>query len=289
MEEQVVRITNLNARLFERMGAMHYQDDVVLFERYAFRYHEKRLFRFSYAVLVFVDRGMADLLIEGHHYHLTNRDELILMPEQDASVLHLSDDFHARFVLISQDFVSFITTEDSYNFIQLMRNNPLIHLGEHNVNAFDCCYGLLQAALKQHDNPYLRQTLYHIIKAYVYGSMYYVKQDVPMCRTREEDLTYTFMELVDQHYRTEHSLAFYAEQMRLTGKYISRCVRMTTGRSGVQAIGDRIIQQAKVMLLARQKTIAQIGFELGFADQSSFGKYFHKHTGMSPQKWRQRH
>lgn len=289
MNEPIQRILHLRSGLFERMGALHFSDDVVLFEHDAFPYNEDRLFSFSYAVLAHVDSGEADIVVGGRTIHTVSRDELILLPDQNVGVSRLSRDFHARFVLLSHDFVSYITTEDSYLFIQMVRNNPLIHLGEPDTNAFHCCYELLHAALLQRDNPYLRQTLYHIIKAYIYGAMYYVKPDAPVIKSREEELTYRFMELVDNHFRTEHALAFYADHMHLTAKYISRCVLIATGRSGIKIIADRIIQQAKVMLLARQKTIAQIGFELGFADQSSFGKFFSKHAGMSPQKWRSIH
>lgn len=289
MDEQIQHSTNLDARFFERIGALHYRDDVMLFEQPAFRYHANRLLQFDYAMLAFVVDGQADMQIEERTYHLENHDQLILLPGQNTAMKYLSDDFRARFVLLSKNFVSYLTTEDSYVFVQMIRNNPIIRPGGQVVNTFDSCYDLLKATLMQEDNPYQRQMLYHIIKTYIYGTMYYTTPEVPVVRTREEELTYRFMELVEHHYREHHSLGFYAEKMHLTGKYISKCVTQSTGQSGMHVIAGRIIQQAKLMLLTRQKTIAQIGFELGFSDQSAFGKFFCKHTGESPQRWRLNH
>lgn len=227
------RISILNAEHFDRLGAMHYGDDVILFDRHAFRYYENRLFRISFAMLVFVDKGSADMTMEDSSYHLTVNDQMILLPQQLISLQYVSEDFHARFVLLSNDFASYITTEDSYQFIQMIRNNPLIHLGEHVTDAFCICYNLMETAIRQKDNPYQKQILFHIIKAYIYGAMYYEKPSAPIARSREEELTYRFMELVDRHYREQHSLAFYADAMHLSGKYISKCVRQTTGYNAV--------------------------------------------------------
>lgn len=289
MENVNPRITIPNAQLLERMGALRCENDVVLFERHAFRYHESRVFCFPYAVIVFMGEGEAEVMIENRRYHLISSDQVILLPQQSVCVLSLSDDFFARFVLLSHDFVSHITTNDSYKFIQLVRNNPLVHMETRITNSFYDYYELLSEAIRQTDNPYRKQILHHLIKAYIYGVIYYVQPSLPVIQSREEELTYRFMELVDLYFREHHSLAFYADLMHLSSKYISRCVRRTTSKSGVQVIGERIMQQARAMLLLRQKSIAQIGYELGFADLSAFGKFFHAHEGLSPQKWRAQH
>lgn len=283
------RTNILDAQLLDRMHALHYQYEVILFERHAFRHFENRLLQFSFALLTFVDRGTADVFIDDKPYHLSENEQLILLPNQSISLQHLSEDFHAQFVLLSNDFVSLITTEDSYRFIQMIRSNPHVHLQAHIRNAFLSCYDLLRATIMQRDNPFRRQMLYHIIKTYIYGVMYYVEPVANVVQSREAELTYRFMELVEQHYREQHALSFYAERMHLSGKYISRCVRITTGSNGVQTIANCIMQQARIMLLARQKSIAEIGYELGFADQSAFGKFFHAHEHVSPLQWRKGH
>lgn len=286
MQENNQRKTVFNRQLLERMGALHFGDDVVLFERYAFRYHEARIIRFPYAMIAFIDHGTADISVDEKTFHLINSDQLILLPEQEVSVEHLSEDFHARFVLLSHEFMTYITTDDSYQFIQIVRNNPFVHLEKQVSNTFCSCYDLLKTTILQHDNPYQKQMLHHIIKTYIYGVIYSVQPSIPTIRSREEELTYQFMELVDRHYKEQHSLSFYAEQMHLSSKYISKCVRLTTGLNGAQTIANRLMQQAKAMLLVRQNSISQIGYELGFSDQSTFGKFFRAHENISPQKWR---
>lgn len=289
MTESPQRINTLDAQLLDRMHALRFGNDVILFDRHAFRYYENRLLRFSYAFITFVDAGTADVTIEDRPYHVVANDLFIFFPEQAVSLEHLSEDFHVRCVLLSHDFVSFITTDDSLRFIRMIRSTPLIHMDAHMSSAFCNCYDMLRVTILQHDNPYRKKMLYHTIKTYIYGTMYYVQPELPQPDSREAELANVFMELVDQHFREHHSLAFYADVMHLSGKYISRCVRLSTGQNAVQTIAARILKQAKILLLARQKSIAQIGYELGFPDQSAFGKFFRSHEGISPLRWRTNH
>ena len=281
------RFTVPNAELLSRMGALHLNDDIVIFERHAFR-HSQRVVRFPYAVIAFIDSGCADISINDCSYHLVANDQMLVLPEQEAVISFLSDDFHVRFVLMSHDFVNYITSDDTYLFIQFIRNNPVLHLPEHATNAFCSCYDLIRATIQQTGNPYRRQMLQHIIKAFIYGLVYSTQPDVPVARSREEEITYRFMDLVDLRFREHHELSFYAGELRLTAKYVSKCVRLITGKSALQCVAERIIKQARAMLMLRQNTIAQIAYELGFTDQSAFGKFFRRYEGISPSLWREK-
>lgn len=282
------RLTTPNAQLLERMGALLYNDEVIIFERYSFHYQD-RIVRSPYAIIVFIDRGTAEIIVDDRPYKIVANDQLLLLPEQPTQLLSLSEDFHARFVLMSHEFVNYITNDDTYLFIQVVRNNPLIHLPQHVTNAYCSCYDLIKATILQSENPYRRQMLQHIVKAYLYGIVYCAQPNMPVARSREEEITYRFMDLVDIQFRVHHTLSFYAEQLHLSAKYISKCVKQTSGKNALKCITERLMNQAKAMLLIRQNTIAQIGYELGFSDQSAFGKFFHQQEGIGPRKWREMH
>lgn len=286
MTQENERLTIPNASLLERMGAIHYENDVMIFDRHALHHFTNRIFQLPYALIALVDRGETEVLVEDRPYHIATGDHLLLLLGQAVKVVSMSDDFHARFVLMSSDFIRYITTEDSYYFIQMVRNTPVVHLRPHTINAFCACYDLVRATIQQTDNPYRKQMLHHIVKTYVYGVVGYMQPEMQLCQSREEEITYLFMELVDQHYREHHNLAFYADHMRLSAKYISKCVHQTTGMNALHCIAMRLMKQAKAMLLNRQNTIGQIGYELGFCDPSAFGKFFRAHEHIGPRQWR---
>ncbi|MDE6858406.1 MAG: helix-turn-helix domain-containing protein, partial [Alistipes sp.] len=105
--------------------------------------------------------------------------------------------------------------------------------------------------------------------------------------SRQEALFRKYIALVHDNFRTQHNVAFYAERMCITTRYLSAIVRNISGESP-KAIIDRIIMlELKVLLRSTNMSIQEISGALHFPDQSYMGRYFRKHTGVSPSEYRQ--
>jgi AraC-like DNA-binding protein len=107
-----------------------------------------------------------------------------------------------------------------------------------------------------------------------------------MLPTRKEQVFYDFMKLVEIHFLTERNLLFYATALDLTPKYLSAVIKEISGYHFTYWIDEPLITEAKKMLYYSNKTIKQISQELGFLDQSKFGRFFKNITGMSPKLFR---
>ncbi len=75
---------------------------------------------------------------------------------------------------------------------------------------------------------------------------------------------------------------FYADKLCVTSDYLSKVVREYDGQSAAKWIINAVITEAKILLREPDKTINQIAIELNFPDQSTFGKFFKRNTGLSP-------
>lgn len=104
--------------------------------------------------------------------------------------------------------------------------------------------------------------------------------------SRKINYVHDFMSLLQQHYRKERTVAFYASKMCISPKYLSLLVRDVTGRTAADIIDRYVINEAKNMLRYSGYTIQQIAYKLNFPNQSAFGKYFKHITGMSPTSFR---
>ena len=94
------------------------------------------------------------------------------------------------------------------------------------------------------------------------------------------------MELVQEHHQRERLIGFYADQLCITPKYLSKLVKENTGRSAGEWIESYVILEARAMLQSPNMSIQQIATALNFPNQSFFGKYFKRVTGMSPKQYR---
>lgn len=95
-----------------------------------------------------------------------------------------------------------------------------------------------------------------------------------------------FKQLLAEHFIEERKVSFYAEKLFLTPKYFSTVIKKVSGKTAGAWINEMLILEAKVRLQNKERTIAQIAYDLNFSDPSHFGKFFKKHTGLSPLEYR---
>jgi AraC family transcriptional activator of pobA len=91
-----------------------------------------------------------------------------------------------------------------------------------------------------------------------------------------------FEQLVDRRYKEMKSPAGYASELNITGKHLNRICQDCIQKTATEVISDRIILEAKRMLLQPQYTLSDIANELGMFDLSYFIRMFKKKTGVTP-------
>ncbi len=95
-----------------------------------------------------------------------------------------------------------------------------------------------------------------------------------------------FMNLAVTHFEKERSIAFYANEMCLTPKYLSKLVKENCGRTASDIIDSMVIAKTNNLLKHSDKSVKVIASEMGFSSQSAFNKFFKAKTGMSPLQYR---
>ena len=98
-----------------------------------------------------------------------------------------------------------------------------------------------------------------------------------------------FMELLIAYGEKERNPSFYADKLCISVQYLSLILKEVSGKTANAWIANFLITRAKTMLRKPDMTIQQITEILNFSDQSSFGKFFKKHVGISPKKYRESH
>lgn len=95
-----------------------------------------------------------------------------------------------------------------------------------------------------------------------------------------------FQKLIDQHYKEKKLTKDYAAMLYVTPNHLNALCKDVTGRSAGELIRDRILLEAKRLLVNAKLTISEIALELDFADNSYFSRFFKKYEGITPEVFR---
>jgi len=95
-----------------------------------------------------------------------------------------------------------------------------------------------------------------------------------------------FQKLIEQYYKEKKLTKDYAAMLYVTPNHLNGVSKDVTGRSAGELIRDRIILEAKRLLVNAKLTVGQVALELDFTDNSYFSKFFRKYTGTTPETFR---
>ncbi|MBL7846713.1 MAG: helix-turn-helix domain-containing protein [Cyclobacteriaceae bacterium] len=105
-------------------------------------------------------------------------------------------------------------------------------------------------------------------------------------KTGTTDLLVTFQELIEKHFMEWRAPREYAARMNLTANYLNSICKKKSGKSAGELIRQRVLLEAKRLLAHTTLTVAEIAYKLNFEDNSYFGRYFKKYTGLTPETFR---
>ncbi|MFP2997748.1 helix-turn-helix domain-containing protein [Spongiivirga sp. MCCC 1A20706] len=160
------------------------------------------------------------------------------------------------------------------------QHKPVIELSEKEVKKFNVLHDIFLDELETEDNIQA-EMLRMLTTRFIIKTTRLYKQDHQLPETDKSDLLRQFNVLVEDHFRKEHSVKFYADLLFKSPKTLSNSFSKY-GRSPLQIIHDRIILETKRLLYYTDKSAKQIAYDLGFEDASHLSRLFKKHTGQSP-------
>lgn len=237
------------------------------------------------AVIAVCTSGYCRVKVNLQEYELESPMLITLMPGQIIEPMETSANFQAYTIALSKRFLDMINIPGWQQKYLSMYNNPATPINEEQLTATRFFFGILYRAAANSSNPFRLQVIENLIRVFYYGGI--SCNETPATHTAyKNSLVGRFLELVHEHYRTERMIGFYADRICVTPKYLSKVVKEHTGRSAGEWIESHVILDARAMLQSSDMTIQQIAASLNFPNQSFFGKYFKRATGLSPKEYR---
>lgn len=236
--------------------------------------------------------GEADVLLNLQRVTIKKNDFFSLAP------MHLSQifeqrDFQATMLLISSEWFNSINIDTKQLMpLSIELGHAQIAFDDDEVAAIAQYIRRIAYELSKSVSPFTKDLIGSLVAATMYKVGDLLSRHIERhselndVKNRAEDYFKQFVYLLGKNYLTERGVGFYADSLNITPKYLTTLIKRVSGRSVSQWIDYYVTIEAKTMLKFTDKSILEISNALNFANQSFFGSYFRRNTGMSPSQYR---
>jgi AraC family transcriptional regulator, transcriptional activator of pobA len=169
-----------------------------------------------------------------------------------------------------------------------LRDLMFIHLDESQSQRLDLLLKVFEDEFQSIDNIQA-EMLRMLLKRLIIILTRLAKEQAPDFPEKENhyDLVRKFNLAVENHYKTQHQVQFYADFLNKSPKTLSNLFAIYNQKSPVNIIHERIALEAKRLLIYTDKSAKEIAFELGFEEISHFSRFFKGKENLSPKEFRE--
>ena len=105
---------------------------------------------------------------------------------------------------------------------------------------------------------------------------------------KNQDITFkNFLNILEENYKRPEGVNYYAEKLFMSARNLNSITQSILQQTVSEIIETRKLIEAKNLLLSTNKTISEIGFELGYSDKAYFTSVFKKKSGQTPTEFRE--
>jgi len=252
--------------------------------------YSKQIMKLTDPSISFCRSGKAYIEIDLQPYEVTENTQLLLLPGSIFHCTYVSDDFTASYIIFSDNLFREITTRLEPSFFHFLKEHPCIIVPQERVKPFIGLTFTVEALYNDRDNCFRIQIFKNFIQSFILDfydkTQHLFLQKSPGGISRQEELFQRFILLIHKYCTTHREVGFYAAELFITPRYLSTVVQHVSGNTAKSIIDKHVILEIKVMLKSTGLSIQEISNHFRFPDQSFFGRYFKKHTGMSPLQYR---
>lgn len=267
------------------------EDDLLLIDQLADAPFPAEPRRMNFILLGFCTRGQVEYRVDTVE-HVVHPGEVIIVSERHV-VDHYkaSPDLMGLCMMVSVPFFKEVIRDvsDLSALFLFSRNHPVMKLTEREGDIFHRYFYAIRERITDTTNHFRRELIRTLMLAMFYdlsNVIYSFRQQTNQRKSRADEIFAQFIKMVEANCKEERRVAWYAEQLGITPKYLSETVKHVSKRTPNEWIDNYVTLEIRVQLKTSTKTIKDIAKEMKFPNQSFLGKYFKEHVGMSPSDYR---
>lgn len=265
-----------------RKGQLAGRDELLFNELHGERHIDKP-HKHDFFVIILFDKASGTHNIDSKDYPIDDKEIHILFPGQ-MHKWQINDGTIGYQLMTERVFFEQFAPYFRYSFTNY-QNHPVIKLSDEAFSKLMYEFNAIKEELKSENS------LVHLINARAAVIAAIVSKEAEQIFTefkvyQSNPRLAKFNMLIDEFYKEEKSVVFYAEKLHISANYLNILCKKHLKVSATQLIQQRIIIEAKRLLKSGDLSIKEIAFDLGFTDHAYFSNFFKAQTNITPSEFR---
>lgn len=249
--------------------------------------------RHNYYSLIWITQGSGKVKADFNEYDFTSNHLFAFSPYQP--FMFIPDNLHGIAIHFHPDFFCIHKHHEEIACNGVLFNNiyepPFIDIDENSAEIFRAVLSQIKTEIQ---NPALAQheLLVSYLKIILINCSRLKTEQQPKVKKAVAGLKEPFIlqnlrQSIEKNFRNRYSASDYANQLNISVKALAKVTKAYFNKTITEVISERIIIEAKRELYLSNKTIKEIAYELGYADEYYFSRFFKVNTDVSPQMYRE--
>lgn len=243
-------------------------------------------------IFIIIKKGKAKVKINLREWNIEENTLMTIYPGSVIEPIYKSEDIDMEFLFFSVDFIPNWSIFPDLDILSMIEREPCIVVDKKELDNLLDFHSFILKHYKRPNLLYRDVLIKSLLHSMIIELMSIYQNHRKKSRmiieniSRKEFLFSQFIQLASQYHTKERQVAFYADKMCLTSKYLGQVIKEISGKLASEWISFMTVLSIKSSLRYTQKTILQISEDFNFPNPSFFNQFFKKQTGMTPRAYR---
>ncbi|WP_194852252.1 helix-turn-helix domain-containing protein [Nonlabens antarcticus] len=239
--------------------------------------------------IIWAKDKISDIEIDGCSFDLEKNQVVFCTPLNHIYIPKKQDGIIA--IIFNREFYCIRDNDEEVScngFLFYGSSHPVIvDLNEKEINDFEMLYGIFQEEFRVKDKSQGEMIRAMLKRLIIKGTrLAIIKDDNEDLSTEKFDLMRKMHLLVEKNFKQKHKVSEYADLLNKSPKTLANVFKKHGNQTPLQIINERLVLEARRLLLFSDMSSGEIAFEIGFTDPGHFTTFFKKNVNSTPMNFK---
>jgi len=239
--------------------------------------------------LIWFDDDQSQMIIDSVNFNFS-RNQIVCFTEFHH--IEIKQIGHLRLLRFNRPFYCILDHDSEVGCKGILyygsSNLPILSPNRKDIEILETVWKMLLIEMVSKDNLQLEMLQMMLKRILILCTRIYKDQmDFEQIEIKQIDLIRDFNFLVEQYFKSKHSVDEYALLLNKSPKTLANLFKKTGNKTPSQFIQSRIMLEARRLLRYTDKSVSEIAYEIGYEDIQSFSRFFKKQEGQSPSDFKE--